>query len=290
VKRNIIIFVIALPFIISFAVLIASNHSAPVPESPLPNPNGYDKFIEAAGMLQGQSDLYDTMSEPEVAALVATNAEALALARSAFSNECQVPVQSAGINNLTPFKNLAQTMTAEGRLAELQGHSTVAAEDYLDVIHFGTEAGRGGFMTDALIGAAIEDLGQNHLKNLVNSFGASSCREIANTLEFIDSHRQTWADVLEKEDICQGQHTTGLLNRFSLWLSSHKEESEIRKKSEKLFHEKQGETRSLTVQFAARAYELDKGKPPKSITDLVPTYLKAIPQDPTTGKDMVYPP
>jgi competence protein ComGC len=44
------------------------------------------------------------------------------------------------------------------------------------------------------------------------------------------------------------------------------------------------------VDFAVRAYELDKGHPPASLADLVPGYLKIIPQDPLTGTNMVYPP
>jgi hypothetical protein len=37
-------------------------------------------------------------------------------------------------------------------------------------------------------------------------------------------------------------------------------------------------------------YELEKGPRPASPAGLVPDYLKAIPQDPLTGKDMVYSP
>ena len=43
------------------------------------------------------------------------------------------------------------------------------------------------------------------------------------------------------------------------------------------------------VDLAARAYELDKGHPPASAADLVPEYLKAVPQDPVTGTNMISP-
>src|SRR5690242_8764355 len=89
VKRILIVFVVALPFIVALVFLIAGNRQAPAADLPLPNPNGYDQFIEAAGMLRGDAGLWDTMNETELAALVATNAEALALARSAFTNECR---------------------------------------------------------------------------------------------------------------------------------------------------------------------------------------------------------
>ena len=48
--------------------------------------------------------------------------------------------------------------------------------------------------------------------------------------------------------------------------------------------------RRTMLSFAARAYELEHGKPPASAADLVPAYLKTIPQDPNTGTNMVYSP
>jgi hypothetical protein len=58
----------------------------------------------------------------------------------------------------------------------------------------------------------------------------------------------------------------------------------------KHFREQQEKTRALAVQFAARAYELDNGRPPANIKYLVPGYLKTVPQDPATGQDLAYPP
>jgi hypothetical protein len=47
--------------------------------------------------------------------------------------------------------------------------------------------------------------------------------------------------------------------------------------------------RVLLIQFASRAYELEKGERPKGLADLVPAYLKTIPQDPLTRTNMAYP-
>jgi hypothetical protein len=296
VKRNLIIFVVALPFIISFAVLIATKHSATAPDTPMPNPNGYDQFLASAGMLQGEAQSYETMSEEELTALVATNAEALALVRSAFTNECRVPVKysiayiSTHLNDLTAIRNLSQVLVAQGRLAEMQNHPSEAAKDYLDVIHFSIESGRGGFLVDALIGDAIEGMGRSGLEHLVNSLDAASCRSAAIALASLDSRRQAWDNIMEREDIMQHQLTPNLFSYLVATAVMHKQLAESRNKAEMKFHDEQKKTRTLAVQFSARAYELDKGKPPTSITDLVPTYLKAVPQDPTTGKNMVYPP
>jgi hypothetical protein len=49
-------------------------------------------------------------------------------------------------------------------------------------------------------------------------------------------------------------------------------------------------TRKHIITLAARAFELEHNAKPKTVADLVPTYLKAVPIDPFTGKDMTYPP
>jgi hypothetical protein len=56
------------------------------------------------------------------------------------------------------------------------------------------------------------------------------------------------------------------------------------------FAAQQLKTRQLIVQLAARVYELDKGKLPANLSDLVPDYLKAVPQDPFTGTNLIYSP
>jgi len=61
-------------------------------------------------------------------------------------------------------------------------------------------------------------------------------------------------------------------------------------KGEEKFNKQLLKTRQLTIDLAARAYESEKGKPPASFADLVPDYLKAVPQDPATGTNMVYSP
>ena len=42
------------------------------------------------------------------------------------------------------------------------------------------------------------------------------------------------------------------------------------------------------VDLAVRAYELERGQRPNEWRDLVPVYLKAVPQDPFTGTNLSY--
>ena len=42
----------------------------------------------------------------------------------------------------------------------------------------------------------------------------------------------------------------------------------------------------MRIHLAARAYELQHGKPPGAARDLVPQYLKAVPLDPSTHQEL----
>ena len=67
------------------------------------------------------------------------------------------------------------------------------------------------------------------------------------------------------------------------------EMNRTRKKLESRINDKHLATRRLILDLAARDYELDKGHRPASAADLVPEYLKAVPQDPVTGTNIILP-
>ena len=74
------------------------------------------------------------------------------------------------------------------------------------------------------------------------------------------------------------------------WLLTFKSLKQSEQRWASKVQRQQTRTRVLLIQLAARAYELEKGGPPKSLADLVPAYLKTIPQDPVTGTNMAYHP
>jgi hypothetical protein len=94
---------------------------------------------------------------------------------------------------------------------------------------------------------------------------------------------------MQQENDWSRRTFTGI--RYEIFRLMNRESSgEIFKKTKQKFQEQQLKTRQLLIDLAVRAYELDKGKPPASLADLVPDYLKAVPQDPFTETNMVYSP
>ncbi len=53
------------------------------------------------------------------------------------------------------------------------------------------------------------------------------------------------------------------------------------------FKGQEKKTRQLIIDLAARAYELENGHRPASLTELVPDYLKAVPKNPVSGTNLV---
>lgn len=255
----------------------------------LPNPNGYDDFVKAAQMLQGDTAAIPQLNATSLRALVEQNAGALQVARQGFEHESRV----ADINSQNPpnilasLKQLNAVFAAEGRLAELENRKADAIRSYLDDVRLGQESSRGGTMIDRLVGIATEAIGLKSLQPLANSLDAGQCKETALALEELDAKEPTVIETLQAEQ-ASVEYLVALRGK-SVSATEAKMMEPAKQKYAAKFQANQLILRQTMIGFAARAYELEKKHRPGSLADLTPDYLKAIPQDPFTGQDMVYP-
>ena len=289
--------IVAFPFVLFFGFLVFMQEPLP-PVTPLPNPNGYEDFVKAGEMVvngSGDSQELNHLDKQQLSGLMATNADALQLLRAGLSNQCRVPIQFSEnymgnhLNDLASLKRLAWVLAAEGRLAEEENRPGDAAKSYLDAIHLGNDSVRGGVLIDELVGIAIEAIGTSHLQTLLPQLDASSCRETAAALEDLDSQRQTWNEVMQQESAWSHGTFRGWRYNLMLLEAGKSVKAAIAATRRKLDAQEQ-RTRQLMIDLAARAYELDKGHPPARVADLVPEYLKVVPQDPVTGTNLIYSP
>jgi hypothetical protein len=284
-------FILAFPF--ALFCLFFFSHLADIPpaQAPLPNPNGYNALVKAGNMLARDTGNFNETNLTQVREIVSSNAAALTLARAGLSNQCRVPVQysaffnSNHLNEVFPIKSLARAFIAEGRLAEMENRPADAAKAYLDTIHLANESARGGLLIDELVGDAIEGIGRDHLQQLVPHLEAKTSRETAATLEILDAQKPTWSELLHQENAWSHAAFHGWRYDLVRWTERKSTASAMAAAKRKLNAEEQ-KTRRLILDLAARAYQLDKGHPPASTVDLVPEYLKAVPQDPVTGSNL----
>jgi len=246
-------------------------------------------------MITGDAGNYSRLNEQQLRELVATNAGALQQLRTALSNQCRVSVEFSvnyeanHLNDIAGFKPLAQLLATEARLAEMEGRPGDAARSYLDAIHLSIECARGGVVIDQLVGTAIETIGVAGLQKLVEQLDAKSCRDAAAALETYDAQGQSWQQVMQQERDWS-RRTFPSVRYEMARLMSRKSLNAAEQAAERKFNQHEIRERQLMIALAARAYELDKGHPPASVSSLAPDYLNAIPQDPFTGTNMVYRP
>jgi hypothetical protein len=284
--------------ILAIAIPLVVQIMQPLPPIPaLPNPNGYADLVKAGEMMPETGGDFEKISLAELQTLAANNAGALALARAGLSNQCRVTTQFTTnymdldhhFIELSAIKNVARALVAEGKLAEMENRPGDAAKSYLEAFHLGNESARGGILIDQLVGIAGERIGTDALGKITGNLDARSSRETAAALETLDAQRQTWLEVMQQEQDWARRTYPGLRARFQAMMTANSVKKMFEKTWQK-FAEQQVKTRQLTIQIAAHAYELDKGHRPATLTELVPDYLKAVPQDPLTGTNIVYMP
>lgn len=293
-NRLIALSIVTAPFVFLLCLLLFWDAEPLPPVPPLPNPNGYDDLVKAGQMISGNVGNYDEMGQSEFRATAQSNSNAIQLASTGLQEKCRVTLDysaasSARLDQLTALKRLAQAFAAQGRLAEMEKRPADAVQSDLDMIRLANDSASGGVIIDQLVGIAIEAIGVANLQKLVDQLDTKTCRDTAATLETLDSQRQTWPEVMQQERDWSRRTFPGIRNELGR-LMSRNTLNKVYQNAEQRFEEQRSKTRQLIIEFAARAYELDKGHRPGNINDLVPDYLKAIPQDPLTGTNIVYSP
>jgi hypothetical protein len=283
-------FIVAVLLVV--AALVFTLSQPPPAPPPLPKPNGYDDLVRASRMVADNTPDYAAMDEAELRSLVETNAESLKLARRGLGHECQVPLDYSAANptyftNLAGLKRLAHSLVAEGRLMELEGRPTDAADSYLAVVRLGVATGKGGLLIDSLVSIAIEAIGTARLEKLALTLNAKQCRQAVAVLESCEAGREPMPTIVARER-AWSRRVHGFkwqIARLVMFKSLRQTEQGVAAKVTSF----QTRERVLLIRLASRAYELETGRPAKSVADLVPTYLKVIPQNPITGTNMAYP-
>ena len=293
-NRLLLVFILSFPFLVLLGCFIFLSDELPA-WPPMPKQNGYGELVKAGDMVSSNTFDYERMNQPQLARLVSQNAAALSVARTGLFHECAVPVEfstnyiDAHLDQLSDLKRLAEAFMAEGALAKAESHPDDVVHSDLNAIQLADDASRGGVLLDQLVGTAIEGMGTRQMAGILPQLDAATCRQAAKRLEALDAQRQTWAQVMQQEHNWSRRAFPGLRYELARILT-HRIMDQAIQKPEGRFNAQVWKTRQLMIALAARAYELDKGKAPASIGDLAPDYLKAIPQDPATGTNLVFQP
>lgn len=265
-----------------------------IAEPPLPNPNGYDDFAKALPLISADSSDWNTLAIEDLRQVVASNQPALELIRTGLTKECQVipysltPTTSPTNNHLSDLgstKRAAHAFCAASRLALVQGETNQAALLALDCIRFGHESTRGGVLIDGLVGLAIQAIGFARLEEALPGTDAVTARAVAERLEEVAARSESADTIFGREAQWARRGRFGRANLFVQIVQPFLNRG-TKAKAKQKFAKGSMELQRTALHVAARAYELDSGRPPASVHDLVPQYLKSVPLDPATGREL----
>jgi len=293
VKRLIVVIIVVGVFAAVIAAFFVFGTRRPQPRAALPNPNGYDDFAAAAQWTVAWNGDLLALPREEIRAMLKQNSKALEEVHSGLKKQSAVPAQNdmnwfnGHMVHVGAHKSMAQLLIAEGIIHLEEGRTNEAARCFTDCIMFAHTAHRHGLMIDELVGIACQAIGARQLVQVAPHVSPDERREILSELIALDQAREP-ASAIEQRDREWSRGAYGSLR--STWARFLTRKS-IRA-AEVSFEQKQARSVAalwlVMTELAVRGYEAKNGKPPMTLTELVPAWLPAIPIDPFSNRPLVY--
>jgi hypothetical protein len=154
-------------------------------------------------------------------------------------------------------------------------------------IRFGAETTRGGLLIHALVGYACEYIPMYSLIRLAPNLDCKQMREFVKELDAIDRDAVTWKEIWKTEKIFMRREIIKSWWQPARWVEywqGVQVASKARTKHDNLVARR----RLIMTELAIRCYVAAGNQPPRNLAQLVPDYLKSVPQDPFTGKPLTY--
>ena len=146
-------------------------------------------------------------------------------------------------------------------------------------------------MINYMVGSACETIAVRWMTNLLSELNSEQCKQAARFLEEIDSQRDSFEEI-EARELEWQRKTYSVFVRLKEGFEKHVLRqtdsfnalaNALAGDPEKEYGLRTLEVRLLLVKLASRAYELETGSRPSELSKLIPSYLKEIPRNPTTG-------
>lgn len=275
------------------AAFFAFNESSSRQQAVLPNPNGYDDFAAASQwMVAWNGDLLKLPPE-EIANAVKQNSKLLEAVHTGLKKQSAVPVANdlnwftAHMAQVGPHRSVAQLLVGEGIVRLAMGRTNEAAKCFADSIVFAHAAHRQGLLIDDLVGIACQAIGAPRLVQIAAHLSPDNRREILSQLIALDQSREAAATIIQR-DREWGRQTYGWLRSAWAQIATRKSVRAAEMQFEKRHTHSVAALRLVMTELAVRGYEAKSGRPPKTLGDLVPEWLPAVPLDPFSNQPLVY--
>ena len=265
----------------------------------LPTPNGYDDLVRAGSMIRGEWPNKGNLvgaDLTEFRAFLAANRAALDRMRVGLGRESLVPIEDSpeGLNrhfeSIGSLRSLGRLLRGESIVALADGRVEDALRADLDGLRLGLAVAKGGMGNDLAVGCAIQVPTLGGIAGLRDRIPSVRLAGLIRDLEEADRLRVT-PEAVEARWLAwyQGAHNPAMraMLRWSGALQTGKtaERTMILRARERVDRR----LRFLLAELAIHAHHEDKRAWPRSVRELVPAYLSAVPIDPATGRAIDYP-
>lgn len=207
-----------------------------IPSAALPSPNAFDTHSQAILLMAPMPkvavdpifDSEDVKDRKErarryslkrKAAWIAQNAPAFKVWRQGLKQPYVTPPVrsfSALLPYLAPYRELGRRVQVESDVYALRGDGKRAANSALDIVRFGQQVPRGGILIHALVGQALQRMGQRQLTEVLPKLNAVTCKNAIRQLEQLQKNRPTSEQCFREEKWC-GQAALSEMMRKPDW-------------------------------------------------------------------------
>jgi len=180
------------------------------PKTNIPSPNAFDTYIGATQLLVNTKQIDDAvLSKPKVshtveqkAALVASNAAALAMLRTGFSQE-YLDTSPRSISAMYSYfaqdRKLARLLQLDETVRAQKGDWSGAVSSGLDAITMGEDIAHSAPLIGRLVGIACEAIGRKLLWNYIDHLDSRQSHSAVKRLETIRSRHSPYVDTVLEE-------------------------------------------------------------------------------------------
>jgi hypothetical protein len=228
---------------------------------------------------------WNQLSNKALESLLSQNAPTFDRASLGLQKVCANPnpYSSSTTPDESAFLPLLTAMAARGARADHAGSIDQRVTAYLNMLRVSFEGDRGGAAAYS-IPAQFEESASLGLWNCRTALTSEQCTDLAAKIWELESSREPWPIRSERqriidENVDWQRHLQSILAHWA---------GQERYWERQLYLRRMTEQRVLVLELAIRAYQLDMGRLPRVLTDLVPKFLPVVPNDPYAAGPMKY--
>ena len=177
--------------------------------------------------------------------------------------------------------------------ARQSGKDAEAADFAMLNVLWGDQLGHQGHAMHTLLGAASQNIGIYNLAWVRRNLTSDQARQIAEDLARVDANRESLDELIARDNAWEDTNFRWKyrLERILLreiWGLDAERSVVSDRLEQKALLRRDALLRLMMTDLALRAFQIDRGRLPAALDELVPEYLPAVPIDPYDGRPLRY--